>query len=589
MKEQPRFDPYSLNTKYVFFTGKGGVGKTSIASATAIRLAEQGKRVLIISTDPASNLDDVFQLKLGADPLAVPGVNGLFAANLDPEEAARAYRESVVAPYRNVLPDAAIASIEEQLSGACTVEIAAFDEFAKLLAAPDVEGHYDHVILDTAPTGHTLRLLNLPMAWSGFLEENTHGSSCLGPLSGLGNKKDLYAHTVSALADPLQTTLVLVSRPDRAALSEAARASEELGQIGIANQQLVINGVLFHPGDDSAAQAYRRRQDRALAQMPQQLSGLPTCWMGLQPRGLIGVPALKSLFQPHSEHPATVPLVPDEIDERGLDSLVEDLLKKTHGIVLTMGKGGVGKTTVAAAIALGLAEKGVQVQLSTTDPAAHLDFTLGEHLERNNLTISRIEPKAVTEQYRNKIIAENMAHLDEEGLALLTEDLASPCTEEIAVFQAFAEVVAQADQGFVVLDTAPTGHTLLLLDAAEAYHREMQRSTGNIPDHVRKLLPRLRNPEEATVVLVTLPEATPVLEAERLQDDLERAGIFPRWWVVNQSWLHVNTVHPILNSRAQVEKEWVDYVKQIARQEAIVSWQAEEPVGEEHLLHLIHS
>jgi arsenite-transporting ATPase len=588
MKEQPWFDPYSLQTKYVFFTGKGGVGKTSIASATAIRLAETGNRVLIISTDPASNLDDVFQLKLGAEPLAVPGVNGLFAANLNPEEAARAYRESVVAPYRNVLPDAAITSIEEQLSGACTVEIAAFDEFAKLLATPDVEGRYDHVILDTAPTGHTLRLLNLPMAWSGFLEENTHGSSCLGPLSGLGDKKALYAHTISALADPLQTTMVLVSRPDRAALSEAARASEELEQIGIANQQLVINGVLFHPGDDSAAQAYRGRQDQALAQMPQLLSSLPTYWMCLQPRGLVGVQALKSLFQPYSESPAIIPLVPDEIDEQGLGSLVEDLLKKPHGIILTMGKGGVGKTTVAAAIALGLAEKGVQVHLSTTDPAAHLEFTLGVHQERNNLTISRIEPNVVTEQYRNKIITENTAHLDEEGLALLTEDLASPCTEEIAVFQAFAEVVEKADQGFVVLDTAPTGHTLLLLDAAEAYHREMQRSTGNIPDHVRKLLPRLRNPEETTVVLITLPEATPVLEAERLQDDLHRAGIFPRWWVVNQSWLHVNTGHPVLSSRAQVEKEWVNYVKQIARQEVIVSWQAEEPVGEERLLHLVH-
>ncbi|MBC8080482.1 MAG: arsenical pump-driving ATPase, partial [Gorillibacterium sp.] len=470
--EQPRFEPNSLLTKYIFFTGKGGVGKTSIASATAIRLAESGKRVLIISTDPASNLDDVFQLTLGSEPVAVTGVTGLFAANLNPEEAARSYRESVVAPYRSILPEAAITSIEEQLSGACTVEIAAFDEFAKLLAAPDVEGSYDHIILDTAPTGHTLRLLSLPMAWSGFLEESKHGSSCLGPLAGLGDKKTLYANTVSALADPLQTTLVLVSRLDKAALSEAARAAEELGQIGIRNQQLVINGLLFLPGDDSAAQAYRKRQDQALDQIPQSLLTLPTYWIGLQSRGLIGIQALKCLFDTEYGS-ATVAPVPVMSDAQGLTSLLTELLKKEQGIILTMGKGGVGKTTVAAAIALALAEKGAQVHLSTTDPAAHLDFTLGDHQMRNNLTVSRIEPKVVTEQYKNKIIAENRAHLNEEGLALLTEDLASPCTEEIAVFQAFAEVMAKGTQGFVVLDTAPTGHTLLLLDAAEAYHKEM--------------------------------------------------------------------------------------------------------------------
>ena len=590
MNEQTQFDPIALQTKFIFFTGKGGVGKTSLASATAVRLAESGKRVLIISTDPASNLDDVFEQRLAADPAAIPGAPGLFAANLDPEEAARAYRERVIAPYRYIMPESAIRSIEEQLSGACTVEIAAFDEFAKLLAASEVRGsHYDHILLDTAPTGHTLRLLILPMAWTGYLEENANGASCLGPLSGLGGKKDLYAQTVSALADPLQTTMVLVARPDRAALAEAARAADELLQIGIANQLVVINGMLDNPGNDLAAKSYRNRQEQALALMPPFLSQLPTYRMTLRPHGLIGVEALKKMFQPVILSSARALQPPYNLDGAGLDSLVEDLMKKGRGIVMTMGKGGVGKTTMAAAIALGLAEKGVQVHLSTTDPAAHLHSTLGGTQQVENLTVSRIEPKSVTEQYRNKLIAENKERLNQEGLDLLIEDLSSPCTEEIAVFQAFAEIVAKADQSFVVLDTAPTGHTLLLLDAAEAYHREMQRATGDIPVHVRQLLPRLRNPEETTVVLVTLPEATPVLEAERLQGDLQRAGILPQWWIINQSWLPVATTQPVLTQRAHAEREWVDYVKRIASQEVMIPWQAEEPVGVEQLLRLVHS
>lgn len=581
------FHPGAVHTPFLFFTGKGGVGKTSIASATAIQLAKSGKRVLIVSTDPASNLDDVFQISLHADPTAIPGIEGLFAANLDPEEAARMYREKVVGPYRGILPDAAIANIEEQLSGACTVEIAAFDEFSKLLASPEIQDRYDHIVLDTAPTGHTLRLLQLPKAWTGFLEESQHGASCLGPLSGLGDKKDLYAETVAALADHSRTTLILVARPDHGAIAEAARAAKELQELGIRNQQLVLNGVLMEPGEDPTAQIFSSRQFASLEHMPQSLLELPTSIVPLNPKSLSGTHALETMFTTQ-EGPSQPVIGPAHTyGAEHLSPLLQQLSTKSRGVIMTMGKGGVGKTTIAAAIAVGLADKGFKVHLTTTDPAAHLDFALGQSLHQESLTVSRIDPKAVTEQYKQSVIAQSAPHLDEEGLALLKEDLASPCTEEIAVFRAFSEAVEQASSGFIVLDTAPTGHTLLLLDAAEAYHREVLRTNGDIPDHVRNLLPRLRNPDETDVIIVTLPEATPVLEAERLQDDLQRAGIHPSWWVVNQSWQSVPTAHPVLVSRSFAEVPWLARVAEDAKRFTVVPWKPIEPVGAEQLRNLI--
>ncbi|PZD97471.1 arsenical pump-driving ATPase [Paenibacillus sambharensis] len=584
--EYTSYHPQMLKTPFLFFTGKGGVGKTSLACATAVNLAKSGKKVLIVSTDPASNLDDVFQVRLDSEPAPIADVQGLFAANLDPEEAARLYREKVVGPYRGILPDAAIANIEEQLSGACTVEIAAFDEFSKLLASTEVQDNYDHIILDTAPTGHTLRLLQLPKAWTGFLADSQHGASCLGPLSGLGEKKDLYAETVAALADPARTTLILVARPDRAALTEAARAAHELRTIGIVNQQLIVNGVLFDPGTDPAACLYHKRQAEALACMPGSLCELPLTFVGLNAAGLMGIQALETMFNMQHREPHG--------DRMNLSSrpqylapLLEQLSAKTTGVIMTMGKGGVGKTSVAAALAIGLADRGLHVHLTTTDPAAHLEFTVGEPSDQHFLTVSRIDPKHVTERYKQQVIAENASRLDEEGMALLKEDLASPCTEEIAVFRAFAEAVAKAKDGFIVLDTAPTGHTLLLLDAAEAYHREVLRSAGDVPEHVKQLLPRLRNPQETDVVVVTLPEATPVLEAERLQEDLRRAGIQPSWWVVNQSWQSVSTSHPVLAGRAYAESPWLGRVASLAEKYTVVPWKPQEPVGAEQLRGLL--
>ncbi|WML50804.1 arsenical pump-driving ATPase [Neobacillus sp. PS3-12] len=550
-----------VNTKFLFFTGKGGVGKTSTACATAVTLAGEGKKVLLVSTDPASNLQDVLEVELSNTPVEIPNVPNLYACNLDPEEAARAYRDRVIGPYRGMLPDSIVGTIEEQLSGACTVEIAAFDEFTNLLANTAVVDAYEHIIFDTAPTGHTLRLLQLPTAWSGFLEESTHGASCLGPLSGLSEKKQIYSLTMDALSDRTKTTLILVARPDESSLFEANRASKELKEIGISNQILIVNGLMqSYLPEDKISSSFYQRQRNALKQIPDDLKQVGTYSLPFVSYSLTGVKNLRYLFKQYTM-PATQSYVETQtISLPGLNEMIEDFSANNTRVIFTMGKGGVGKTTMASAIAVGLVEKGHKVHLTTTDPAAHLEFVFQTGELNENLTISRIDPKAEVEAYKKEVLSKVSNELDDEALAYIKEDLNSPCTEEIAVFRAFAEVVARAKDEFVVIDTAPTGHTLLLLDAAQSYHKELTRSTGEVPESVKMLLPRLRNPKETSVVIVTLGEATPVLEASRLQDDLKRADIFPKWWIINQSLYATETKDPILKGRAQAEEEWIQKV-----------------------------
>ena len=581
-------------TRFLFFTGKGGVGKTTVASATALRLAESGRRVLIVSTDPASNLDDVFAMAASATPTEVPGATGLWVANLDPVAAAAAYREQLVGPYRGVLPDAAIRSMEEQLSGACTVEIAAFNEFTALLADPAVVDRFDHVVFDTAPTGHTLRLLSLPSAWSDFLTTSSAGASCLGPLAGLEQHRARYAATVEALADAAQTTVVLVSRAEESTLREAARAGGELAALGVANQRLVLNGVLPLDGDvagDAVASALAARQQSALAAMPAPLRALPVARIPLVTSDLTGLGALRALasgLPSVSEETAVAAAEavapPKFIGDRfgDFDALVRAIVHGGGGVVMTMGKGGVGKTTLAARLARSLATAGQRVHLSTTDPAAHVLDAVGG-APPAGLLVSRIDPAAETARYSAEVLAAAeeaaapVGGLDADERALLEEDLRSPCTEEIAVFRAFARTVAEAGDDaecVVVLDTAPTGHTLLLLDAAESYHREVARTAGaHIPEAVRALLPRLRDAHYTKMLLVTLAEATPVLEAARLQDDLRRAGIEPFGWVVNASVAASGTRHPLLAARARLEGPHLERVSALANRGWLVPWE----------------
>ena len=574
-------------TRNLFFTGKGGVGKTSLACATAVLLADQGRKVLLVSTDPASNLDEVLGVSLGPRPIPVPSVAGLSALNINPEAAARDYRERVVGPYRELLPPSAVTSMEEQLSGSCTVEIAAFDEFARLLGNPAATRSFDHVVFDTAPTGHTLRLLSLPSAWTGFIGTNTTGMSCLGPLAGLQAQQRLYQETVAALSDPGRTTLVLVSRPDTTALQEAGRTCDELAQLGVRNQHLVINGVFTAIEKmDAIAQAMERHHHAALAELPAGLRQLSRTSIPLTAGNVIGIEALRSLLGGQGNNArGRFPEDSQESLPGPLAELIEELAKTGHGVILMMGKGGVGKTTVAAAVAVALAGRGFPVQLSTTDPSAHIAATLNGTLPA--LRVSRIDPKAETAAYTAEVMEKAGAGLDEQGQALLAEDLRSPCTEEIAVFRAFAKAVADGENGFVVLDTAPTGHTILLLDAALAYHREVTRQACEMPDAVKHLLPRLRDPGYTRVLIVTAPEATPVHEAAQLQQDLIRAGITPFAWVINQSLAPLGVTDPILRARRQQEFKFIGEVTgEQATRVALIPWQIDPPVGVHRLLTL---
>jgi arsenite-transporting ATPase len=575
--------------RYLFFTGKGGVGKTSIACATAIQLAEAGKNILLVSTDPASNVGQVFSVNISNRITLIPAVPRLSALEIDPEAAAHAYRERLVSPVRGVLPDDVVKGIEESLSGACTTEIAAFDEFTALLTNAALTADFQHIIFDTAPTGHTIRLLQLPGAWSGFLEAGKGDASCLGPLAGLEKQRTQYKAAVEALADPLQTRLVLVARAQQATLREVARTHEELAAIGLKQQHLVINGILpaVEADNDPLAAAIHECEQTALKNIPATLTALPRDTVQLKPFNLVGLDALRQLLTdlPSQAHVAAD--APTELDEPGVADLVDGIAADGHGLLMLMGKGGVGKTTLAAAIAVELAHRGLPVHLTTSDPAAHLTETLAASLD--NLTVSRIDPRAETERYRQHVLKTKGAQLDAEGRALLEEDLRSPCTEEIAVFQAFSRIIREAGKKFVVMDTAPTGHTLLLLDATGAYHREIARQMGNTGVHFTTPMMQLQDPKQTKVLIVTLAETTPVMEAANLQADLRRAGIEPWGWIINISVAAAAAKSPLLRQRSANELREINAVaNQHADRYAVVPLLKEEPIGAERLRALIH-
>ena len=573
--------------RFLFFTGKGGVGKTSIACATAIQLAANGKRVLLVSTDPASNVGQVFGISIGNNITAVPAVPNLAALEIDPQAAAQSYRDRIVGPVRGILPEAVVKGIEEQLSGACTTEIAAFDEFTSLLIDSPLTAEYNHIVFDTAPTGHTIRLLQLPGAWSGFLDEGKGDASCLGPLAGLEKQREQYKAAVDALADDKRTRLILVARAQQSTLREVARTHEELAGIGLKQQYLVINGILpkIEAETDGLAAAIYMREQAALNATPEVLRSLPQDQVALKAFDLVGLDALRQLLIDTPYLACGSSNAPVELDKPSLSQLVDSIAVDGHGLVMTMGKGGVGKTTIAAAVAVELAHRGLAVHLTTSDPAAHLSDTLNGTLD--NLTVSRIDPHEETERYRQHVLETKGATLDAHGRALLEEDLRSPCTEEIAVFQAFSRIIREAGKKFVVMDTAPTGHTLLLLDATGAYHREVARQMDKTNLHFTTPMMQLQDAKQTKILIVTLAEKTPVLEAANLQEDLRRAGIEPWAWVVNNSVAATKTNSVLLHQRAINELVEINSVaKQYSKRYAVVPMLKDEPVGVKKLLEL---
>lgn len=613
-------------TRFLFFTGKGGVGKTSLSTATAIALADAGRRVLLVSTDAASNLDDMLGIVLSNQPVNVPGVPGLQVLNIDPDAAAEAYRQRVLAQLAADASDDERTTVREQLSGACTTEIAAFDEFAALLAGDSIAPKggstpcatacankgsgtgtvhtqaHDHVVFDTAPTGHTLRLLSLPKAWSGFLADNDRGASCLGPHSGLKMQEARFKAALAALSNPALTTVVLVTRPDPRPMQEAARTSDELRLLGLGNQRLAINGV-FHASqpNDAAANAIEALGREAMTHLPDALAALPRDEVPLRAFNTVGLPALRALLgianksiqtsvgvQKSFQSIATESTAGSAADRAAaqtppaatLGQLTVELATAGHGLIMVMGKGGVGKTTIAAALAVGLVQRGHSVHLTTTDPAAHVSQTLAGELP--GLKVDRIDPVAETQAYIAKIMATKGKNLDADGKAILLEDLQSPCTEEVAVFHAFSRVVNEARSAFVVLDTAPTGHSLLLMDATGAYHRQMTQQYEGMANakHIVTPLMRLQDPDTTKVLLVTLPETTPVTQAAALQDDLRRAHIEPWAWVVNKSLAATGTVDPLLQARLVGEQQQTGRIAQgLAQRTYVLPWLAEAPVG----------
>ena len=551
----------STPTRYLFLSGKGGVGKTTMACATAVQEADIGLKTLIVTTDPASNLADVFEQPIGHQVTPIAGVPNLSAMEIDPDKATEEYRERILGPFREVMPADVIRLLEEQFRSPCTAEIAAFDRFVDFMDGSD----FDLVIFDTAPTGHTIRLLELPVDWSQFISDSAKGAgqTCMGPVQAIQASKEKYDRAITLLKDPNATRFVFVLQPEQTAIFETLRSAAELKRIGIASQELIVNGLL--PADVCDQPLFRKRyemQQGHLLEIRTRLP-LPAREVLLQNGEVTGVESLRKMARAlQGDHSISMATSAPVVRTDGVPSVrglrpgeLSSLLTPsngTHKAIFFTGKGGVGKSSLSCVTAVHLASQGFKTLLLTTDPAAHigqvLDVPVGDHPSPvtgvPGLWAARIDPKTASDEYKARVLRDARPRYSADMLAALREELESPCTEEMAAFDKFAGYVDSDEYDVIVFDTAPTGHTLRLLELPFDYSQqvELMVTTTKQSSDVRaetqarfaSLIARLRDPERSVFVFVVYPESTPIVEAHRAMLDLKDAGIPTQLVVANQ-------------------------------------------------------
>jgi len=564
-------------TRYIFFSGKGGVGKTTMACATAIHYATKGKKTLIVTTDPASNLADVFEREIGHKITPIKGVPNLSAMEIDPDEATREYKERIIGPFREVMPEDVIVSMEENLSGPCTTEMASFDRFIDFMETDE----YDVIVFDTAPTGHTIRLLELPVDWSKHIEESAKGSgqTCLGPVQSIQGSKEKYDRATALLRNPDRTTFIFVMRPEELSLYETLRAAKELETIGIKSGDLIINGIL--PEEVCEMEFFRRKWERQQEIMKETEKAVekPKRYMLLRDSEVKGVNPLKGVAEelfngkrPEHSHAGAVPEEPGfTIEKPDIDSLW--LPQEGTKALFFTGKGGVGKTTISCIAAVYASQKGFKTLLITTDPAAHigevLDVKVGsEPVEiAPNLHAVMVDQETAFREYKKGILDDARGKYSEDMLATMEEELNSPCTEEMAAFDKFVQFIEGREYDVVVFDTAPTGHTLRLLDLPFDYAKQVEmmvcgdEAKEAAQNRFREIINILRDGERTIFNLVLYPESTPIMESYRAMLDLKEAGIETQLVVANMILPEEVCVNDFFRNRRAMQMKYLEEIR----------------------------
>ncbi len=551
-----------MQTKFYFFSGKGGVGKTTMSAASAVYYAKQDKKTLIITTDPASNLADVFEQPIGHKITPIKGIEKLFAMELDPDVATAEYKERTLSPLKGLIPEASFAVLEEQLNSPCTAEMAAFDRFTDFLGVSD----FEIVIFDTAPTGHTLRLLELPVEWSGVIEkaanDGTGGQTCIGPAAALAQSKSKFDRAISAMRDPKQTTFIFVLRPEVTPLYEAKRSINELLKLGIKSQELIVNGMYPKSACDNPFMLRRFAKQQEFLQKIKDSFSIPVTLMELEAEEIKGKDLLFSTGRKLYDKPLSLKDYNPERIESTKDGVIKDFPKIDENVLKLLtprngnrrtiffaGKGGVGKTSVSAATALWIANKGYKTLLLTTDPASHLGQIFETEIKDKpveyvkNLWITHIDSLKATQDYKENILSEARIKYDKQRVLAIEEELDSPCTEEMATFEKFIELATLKDYQIIVFDTAPTGHTLRLLEMPVDWNKQLEIktfvSTGETEvDKVTKsrfkeVIDMMQDKDKTTFSFVMYPESTPIEEATRAMKELETINVTTGMVVAN--------------------------------------------------------